>query len=77
MATYEIYRKSELTLKIEFTQRFLIPFNIEMHIHTLSFTNLRIINGYELPCFYDFQPPIQPVLFIDTNCLFFYFSSEI
>ena len=48
-----------------------------MHFYTTSFTNSQIINSYELPCFYDFQSPIKPVLFIVTNWLFFCFINLI
>ena len=43
-----------------------------MHIYTLCFTNLWIINGGKLPCDYDFQSSICSVLFIDTNCFFLF-----
>ena len=56
--------------------------SLETYLMILVFTCLNnswIINGCELPCFYDFQSPIWLVLFIETNWLFFFFlffSSE-
>ena len=76
MVAYEINLKRELTLKIEqirynpigriYLTFIYFPFNIKMHIYSLSFTNPRIINSCELPCFYDYQSPIWLVLFIDA-----------
>ena len=54
-------------MMVELSNVIFIPFNIKKHIYTLSFTNPRIINGYESPCFYDFHLPFWPILFIDTN----------
>ena len=30
-------------------------FNVKTHIYTLSFTDSRIVNGYELPYFFDLK----------------------
>ena len=63
MAAYEINQKKKINFE-NWTEK--IIHSIKMRIYTLSFTNLRILNGCELPCFYDFQSPIRPVLFIDA-----------
>ena len=86
MAAYEINLKREVTLKIKeiniiifvvIIQHYLIPFNIKMHIYSLSFTNPQIINECELPCFYDVQSPVRAVLFIHPNWLFFFLFGQI
>ena len=69
MAAYEINLNREVTLNlnrenniimlVKVSNVILIPFNIKMHIHYLSFTNPRIINECELPFFYDVQSPIN------------------